>query len=200
MDYSEKLRQIVWKMSISQEKVARESLGISPFELEQEFLEIRQSIEFGQMLLYVEEKKMPLGQLKQKISIVFQNARDGEWNLLFPGDVPKEYMEQIARNFDGKLPLYEHYWCMKAPHHGTHSHYFDFRSYSPENLLISNGIYHANSKKKAKASRTSGAYAGLFYIPGTTMHCTNCDCCEGYENGCTCKEKEIVAPRYYRDI
>jgi hypothetical protein len=61
----------------------------------------------------------------------------------------------IAENYDGKLPLYEHYWCIKVPHHGTQGHYFDFSQYEPENMLISNGIHFANSKKESKELRTS---------------------------------------------
>ena len=57
-----------------------------------------------------------------KIRNVFQNARDGELNLLFTGDAQPEHLKMIAENYDGKLPLYEHYWCIKVPHHGTQGH------------------------------------------------------------------------------
>ena len=88
---------------------------------------------------------MNLRQFKHKISIILQNAHDGELNLLFTGDAQPEHMKMIAENYDGKLPLYEHYWCIKVPHHGTQGHYFDFSRYEPENMLISNGIHFANS-------------------------------------------------------
>lgn len=58
----------------------------------------------------------------------------------------------IAENYDGKLPLYEHYWCIKVPHHGTQGHYFDFSQYEPENMLISNGIHLPTARKSQKNS------------------------------------------------
>lgn len=200
MDYAEQLRTVVYSMTEEGSQSEGEAKLPTAVQMEKAFLDLRQSIAFEQMLHYLEERKIPLRELKNEISIVFQNAGDGEWNLLFTGDVPASRMKCIAENYDGKLPLYQHYWCIKAPHHGTHSHYFDFSAYTPENLLISNGIYYSNSRKKARACRVSASYSGLFYIPGTTMHCSNSDCCEGYKNGCTCKENDIIAPHCYRDI
>ena len=109
-------------------------------------------------------------------------------------------MRMIAENYDGRIPLHEHYWCIKVPHHGTQGHYFDFSQYEPENMLISNGIHFANSKKESKELRTSPLYGGLFYIPDTHMYCSNCDCCDSYENGCSCKEADVISPAYYKDI
>ena len=148
----------------------------------------------------MEEKKLFLRRFKNKISIVFQNKNDGELNLLFTGDAEKEHLEMIASDYDGKIPLFEHYWCIKVPHHGTQEHYFDFGKYTPENMLISNGIHYANSKKQSKELRTSSQYGGLFYIPDAHMYCSNCDCCDGYENGCSCKESNVISPAYYKDI
>ena len=118
----------------------------------------------------------------------------GHWGL------QPRMMKMIAENYDGKLPLYEHYWCIKVPHHGTQEHYFDFSQYEPENMMISNGIHFANSKKESKELRTSPLYGGLFYIPDTHMYCSNCDCCDCYENGCSCKEADVISPAYYKDI
>ena len=73
-------------------------------------------------------------------------------------------MKMIAENYDGKIQLHEHYWCIKVPHHGTESHFFDFSGFSPENMMIPNGAYYDNSKKKSKNQRTSMQYGGLFYI------------------------------------
>lgn len=200
--FAEKLRQIVWSMTDKgrdrKEKASLSGLG----ELDREFRELRNLTEFEQLLNSLEEKKLKLRNFKHKISIVFQNASDGEWNLLFTGDAEPQHMRMIAENYDGKIPLYEHYWCVKAPHHGTESHYFDFRPYTPENLLISNGIYYANSKKKEKEYRTSTQYTGLFHIGEgeTYMCCSNRDCCDGGRGGCSCREQHIIAPNYYFDI
>lgn len=194
VDFAEKIRQIVWNMT------GEEHQNCSFSKLETEFKELRNSEDFQQFLKDLEEEKINLRQFKNKISIVFQNARDGELNLLFTGDVQPEHLKMISDNYDGKLPLYEHYWCIKVPHHGTQAHYFDFSPYAPENMLISNGIYYADRKKQAAAYRTSAQYAGLFYINDTHMYCSECQCCDGYRNGCTCKECDVIAPLYYKDI
>ena len=205
-EFAEKLRRIVWSLTSKgqeeiQDRGGEERVNFPVVSvLEREFRELRSTPEFQQLLAYLEEEKTPLRQFKNKISIVFQNAREGELNLLFTGDIQPGYMGMIAENYDGKLPLYEHYWCIKAPHHGTQAHYFDFSEYTPENMLISNGIYYANGKKQAKIYRTSAQYGGLFYINDAHMYCSNCSCCDGYRNGCTCKESDIIAPGYYKDI
>ena len=171
-------------------------------ELEREFRSLRSTSEFQQLLEELELRELELRHFKSKIGIVFQNKEDGDWNLLFTGDVQPEHMKMIAENYDGKYPLYEQYWCIKVPHHGTESHYFDFRPYMPENLLISNGIYHATSKKRARMYRTSTQYTGLFHIgeADTCMCCSNSDCCDGCRDGCSCREQHIIAPNYYFDI
>lgn len=171
-------------------------------QLLKKFGQIRKSQEVSQLLHYFEDRQLELRQFKYKISIVFQNHADSELNVLFTGDVPSAYLQAVAENYDGKLPLHEHYWCIKVPHHGTSSHYFDFTEYTPDNMLISNGIYYANSRKQERESRISGRYGGLFYIEDTTMYCTSSENCEGYRSGCgcACREHEIIEPGYYRDI
>lgn len=210
ISFAEKLRKIIWKMTLQGKNAgnsAEADMGppehkISITELEKEFSLLRNTSEFQQLLTGMQLREMELRQFKSRISIVFQNAEDGEWNLLFTGDIQQEYMKMVADNYDGKIPLYDHYWCIKVPHHGTESHYFDFSPYTPENMLISNGIYHANSKKRAKTYRTSTQYTGLFHMGDgeTYMCCSNSDCCDGCQNGCSCREQHIIAPNYYFDI
>lgn len=195
--FAEKLRRIV--CSMTQENADLSDLPV-PAVLEREFRQMRTDTEFRELLHDVQDRKLGLRSFKNRISIVFQNARDGELNLLFTGDVQQSYMKQIADNYDGEIPLFEHYWCIKVPHHGTQEYYFDFSKYAPENMLISNGIHYSNSKKQSKELRTSSQYGGLFYINDAHMYCSNCDCCDGYENGCTCKESDIISPSYYKDI
>lgn len=171
-------------------------------QLLKQFGQIRRSQEVIQLLHYFESRQMELRQFKYKISVAFQNKTDGELNMLFTGDIPPEYLQAVADNYDGTIPLHEHYWCIKVPHHGTASHYFDFSPYTPDNMLISNGIYYANSRKQERESRISGQYAGLFYIEDTTMYCASSENCEGSRSGCgcSCREHEILDPGYYRDI
>ena len=195
--FAEKLRRIVYSMTKdNQEWTDLPVLAV----LEREFRQMRTGAEFSELLAWVQSQNLGLRSFKNMISIVFQNARDGELNLLFTGDVKQQHMKMIADNYDGKLPLFEHYWCIKVPHHGTQEYYYDFSEYAPENMLISNGIHYSNSKKQSKELRTSSQYGGLFYISDAHMYCSNCDCCDGYENGCTCKESDIISPAYYKDI
>ena len=202
LNFAEKLRRIIWSMTEegkAQTEEEQETISLA-YVYDREFRRIKAIPEFKELLSFLNTNKVNLRQFKHKISIVFQNARDGELNLLFTGDAQPEHMKMIAENYDGKLPLYEHYWCIKVPHHGTQEHYFDFSQYEPENMMISNGIHFANSKKESKELRTSPLYGGLFYIPDTHMYCSNCDCCDCYENGCSCKEADVISPAYYKDI
>ena len=202
LNFAEKLRRIIWSMTEegkAQTEKEQEKISLA-YVYDREFRRIKAIPEFKELLSFLNTNKVNLRQFKHKISIVFQNAGDGELNLLFTGDVQPGHLKMIAENYDGKLPLYEHYWCIKVPHHGTQEHYFDFSQYEPENMMISNGIHFANSKKESKELRTSPLYGGLFYIPDTHMYCSNCDCCDCYENGCSCKEADVISPAYYKDI
>ena len=202
LNFAEKLRRIIWSMTEegkAQTEEEQEKISLA-YVYDREFRRIKAIPEFKELLSFLNTNKVNLRQFKHKISIVFQNAKDGELNLLFTGDVQPGHLKMIAENYDGRLPLYEHYWCIKVPHHGTQEHYFDFSQYEPENMMISNGIHFANSKKESKELRTSPLYGGLFYIPDTHMYCSNCDCCDCYENGCSCKEADVISPAYYKDI
>ncbi len=173
---------------------------LKPERLEKKFRELQATPEFQALLECAEKQGSLLRQFRHKISLAFQNTRDGELNLLFTGDVQPQYMKMIVEDYDGKIPLHEHYWCIKVPHHGTESHFFDFSRFSPENMMIPNGAYYDNSKKKSKNQRTSMQYGGLFYINDAHMYCSNCDCCDSYENGCSCREYDVISPSYYKDI
>ena len=173
---------------------------LRPEKLEKKFRELQTTPEFQTLLECAEKQGSLLRQFRHKISLAFQNTRDGELNLLFTGDVQPQYMKMIVEDYDGRISLHEHYWCIKVPHHGTESHFFDFSSFSPENMMIPNGAYYDNSKKKSKNQRTSMQYGGLFYINDAHMYCSNCDCCDSYENGCSCREYDVISPSYYKDI
>ena len=173
---------------------------LNPEKLEKKFRELQATEEFQALLESAEKQGHSLRQFRHKISLAFQNTIDGELNLLFTGDVQPQYLKMIAENYDGKIQLHEHYWCIKVTHHGTESHFFDFSGFSPENMMIPNGAYYDNSKKKSKNQRTSMQYGGLFYINDAHMYCSNCDCCDSYENGCSCREYDVISPSYYKDI
>lgn len=173
---------------------------LRPEKLEKKFRELQVTPEFQTLLECAEKQGHLLRQFRHKISLAFQNTSDSELNLLFTGDVQPQYMKMIVEDYDGKIPLHEHYWCIKVPHHGTESHFFDFSRFSPENMMIPNGAYYDNSKKKSKNQRISMQYGGLFYINDAHMYCSNCDCCDSYENGCSCREYDVISPSYYKDI
>ena len=218
VDIGEEVRRIFMKMTEkeendgkvpgeeNEEEQTQEAAGtkrrrrITPASLEKRFRKLQATPEFQALLETAELEGPALREFRHKISLAFHNTRDGELNMLFTGDVQPAYLQKIRDDYDGKLPLHEHYWCVKVPHHGTESHYFDFRDFSPENLLIPNGAYYDNSKKKSKNQRTSARYGGLFYIPDTHMYCSSCDCCDSYRDGCSCKEYDILSPAYYKDI
>lgn len=199
--YSDKLRRMILAMTTQNPDTAAEvSSSVRLGELEQEFRELRGTGEFRSLMEDAEKENLQLRELKHKLSIVFHNVEDGDYNLLFTGDVTPGILQMIADDYDGQYPLHEHYWAVKVPHHGTASHYFDFSPYTPENLMIPGGMYHTTGKKKAKAARISPQYAGLFQTWEVTTWCSDSACCDGFNNGCTCRECEIISPRYYLDI
>ncbi|MGI6070573.1 MAG: MBL fold metallo-hydrolase [Blautia sp.] len=200
VQFAGQLRKLVYAMTV-EGGVLDHSRGETHIGgLEKDFIELRRSIGFAQLLGDFEERKIELRHLKNKISIVFQNAGERERSLLFTGDVPPNYLKKIAENYDGRYPLYDRYWCIKVPHHGTGGYYYDFREYAPENLLISNGRYCSKEHKKSKGYQISINYTGWLGCSGATMRCSNSDCCDGYANGCTCKDPDIIAPELYREI
>lgn len=209
VNIAEEVRQLFLSMTEEEEQETadpaeeseKEKLRrLRPEKLEKKFRELQATPEFQTLLESAEKQGNFLRQFRHKISLAFQNTEDGELNLLFTGDVQPQYMKMIADNYDKKIPLHEHYWCIKVPHHGTESHFFDFSSFSPENMMIPNGAYYDNSKKKSKNQRTSMQYGGLFYISDAHMYCSSCDCCDSYENGCSCREYDVISPAYYKDI
>lgn len=75
--------------------------------------------------------------------IVFQ-VQDMENNYLFTGDAWNKDLKKIVTNYDNMLPLYDNYYAVKAPHHGTkNKHYckelFDSRNITIKKVFISNG-------------------------------------------------------------
>ncbi len=198
VSFCEKLREIVETLTKDEMHIRKDFTPVSV--LERELKDLRQGVGYFELLQEIHEKKIPLKSLRNKISVVFQNRTDGDLNLLFTGDIEQEYLQKIMADYDDSMPIYEHYWCIKVPFHGNQNNYYDFYDQSPENMLISNGIHFSNSKNQSKELRTSGQYGGLFYIPETHMYCTSCDCCDAYLDGCTCKEYDIISPRYYKDV
>lgn len=98
------------------------------------------------------------------LSLVFHNRRSrGPSNLdiLMTGDVSDEVLRRIS----GKL--FDGYYIVKAPHHGTESHFSNvIGDLAVAHLLISNGDYHAGGE-------ISQRYIDMECI----KHCTNAGAC-----------------------
>ena len=112
-------------------------------------------------------------------SVVFHNRRTQEASLddiLMTGDAAPETMDAIAGQ------LYGGYYILKAPHHGTASHWSHlFSEISAEHILISSGGYD-------KGGKIAQEYVDFPAV----KHCTNCEPCEWYAgSGCSCSRMAV---------
>lgn len=107
-------------------------------------------------------------------SVIFQNLRVGEagpQDLLMTGDAPPEILWEISPE------LYDGYYLLKAPHHGTASaHCSLFPDMSFAHILISNGEYHA------------GGAISQDYIDreDSIRHCTSHNACKWFAASGAC--------------
>lgn len=108
-----------------------------------------------------------------RISIVFQDQpRERMSRILMTGDIPASDMKKIiagpTKN-TGSFPLSQKYTAIKAPHHGTYTHFVE--SFPPcDYFLISNGQPSSAHKKWGKISYLySGFYASN---KGCQIECT----------------------------
>ena len=92
------------------------------------------------------------------------------------GDASPETLDALAEL------LYENYYIIKAPHHGTASHWSHLLSeISSSHILVSNGDYQ-------KAGKIAPAYLELPAV----KHCTNCSACDWYAvSGCSCNRMAV---------
>ena len=140
-----------------------------------------------------------LNHLGNNISIVFQNAQfvRGE-NLLFTGDLEKEFLSKIESNYDKKYQLYPTYDFIKVPHHGTKGnkdeHYFDFKPYNPKCFMIPNGRVHGIKGNW----QTCKKYGNDINLKGAKAICSNSDFCENNSGRCfvtcLCTKRQFVFP------
>lgn len=107
------------------------------------------------------------------LSLVLHNERlrTGGADILLPGDASAAILDRLAPR------LYDGYFAVKAPHHGTESHWSDtLGRMEIAHLLISNGDYHAGSE-----------ISGRYIATESIKHCTNPSACSWYrENGSCC--------------
>lgn len=101
-------------------------------------------------------------------SLVFHNLRKkeaGPEDILMTGDIPPEILESLQDQ------LYDGYYILKAPHHGTASGWSPmFSDMSAAHILISNGEYHAG-----------GAIAQPYIdLSNSVRHCTSSRACKWF--------------------
>lgn len=138
--------------------------------------------------------EIPLNSFRNSISVVFQNAKSNNSNILFTGDLEKTHMKLIAKNYDGIVNTHNRYKLIKIPHHGTAKHYYDFSIYNPEILLFPNGKCCNNSYK------ISDKYdADIKKLTDVKIYCSNSNWCEMNKIGtfgyCNCSpNREIIFP------
>lgn len=116
-----------------------------------------------------------------KVSLVFHNCTPcPAGTVLMTGDVPGKVLQRQADGVYGTPFFREDYRIIKAPHHGTDSHFFD-RLPPCDFLCISNGTGNSRFQK------ISRGYEGVYGILGrrTALHCTN-DRCEYSAGGFPC--------------
>lgn len=114
-----------------------------------------------------------------KVSLVFQGGPPGG-GVLMTGDVPGNVLERQAKGVYGHPYFLDGYQIIKAPHHGTDTHFC--ASLPPcDFLCISNG---AGNQRYQKISRN---YEGTYGVLGrrTALRCTN-DRCEFSARGGHC--------------
>lgn len=92
---------------------------------------------------------------------IHDNRKHDEKKLLLTGDITRVIMRRIAKNaYKPSIPLLDEYYAIKAPHHGTCTHYFDFCAFTKcRFMLISNGSctntnYHGVSAKYCPPGRS----------------------------------------------
>lgn len=74
---------------------------------------------------------------ENEYSIVCDTVLPDGKKVLFTGDVTSAPFQQIVNYLAQNN--YGFYYCIKAPHHGTKSHFVNLQPLSPENVIISNG-------------------------------------------------------------
>lgn len=107
------------------------------------------------------------------LSLVFHNVRAGgasSADILMTGDVSGAVLSRLAPK------LYDGYYAVKAPHHGTESHYSPvLGDIAAAHLLISNGDYHAGGE-------ISQRYVDMEAV----KHCTSPGACAWFRTAGSC--------------
>ena len=110
------------------------------------------------------------------MSIVCQSTHE-EKPILLTGDIDANTMKEIAENNPTpNVPLSRSFYAIKAPHHGTHTHYFNFGAIvNFQYLLISNG---ETRKNRGQISAQYNLIYRNYEICCTNTEAKRCECRE----------------------
>ena len=149
------------------------------------------------------ENRKKIKDFGNEISIVFQNWRRSNKNMLFTGDLNSKYLSMIAKNYHKRVRMHKTYKYIKIPHHGTvgsaKSHYFDFLQYKPKILMFPSGKCRGDSYKICEEYKdviTTMAATGRIKV-----YCSNSNWCKmnatGKHSDCKCGTKytNIIFPK-----
>lgn len=140
--------------------------------------------------------QVKLSNFGNEISIVFQNAIDGDKNILFTGDFGrKRNWGFIEKNKDPSVKMHNTYAVIKIPHHGTTPYYHSLEKKINEQtkILIPHG--------EARNWEIDCRYSDNVNIKGATMICSNDNQCKArISTRCRCALKRIICPNMYIDV
>lgn len=147
--------------------------------------------EFRQKARYYAEK---LGRDWNQVSLVFQELAGKDGGVLMTGDAPKRALSRLADGSLGAPRLQPDYAVIKAPHHGTESH-FCAKLPPSRYLCISNGTGNAGYRR---ISENYEYVYGRFLRP-PEFRCTN-PRCEYFRQRHICPCFSVQPVRDYYDI
>lgn len=143
---------------------------------------------------YIRKAKEKLHNLNHNYNIVFQNKDSNDDNILFTGDVKSTHMDEIAKAKD--ITLHPSYKFIKIPHHGTEAHYYDFSSYNPKYVVITNGKVSARYADSYKISGRFGTLNAI-HICANSNHCINCTAkCSDKKKPCANNRRLVYSHLY----
>lgn len=112
-----------------------------------------------------------------RISLVFQDTpEDNRSRLLMTGDITAADMKRVidgGKRNPGGFRLAQSYTAIKAPHHGTHTHFVETLP-TCGHILISNGKPAPRNRRWGKISYLYGGFYASH--KNCQIHCTNSRC------------------------
>lgn len=131
-----------------------------------------------------------------RVSLVFQERgeKEGPNGVLMTGDVPVNILEKLINGGFGAPHVYKSYGVIKAPHHGTKTHFCNILPRS-QYLCVSNG------EGSARYGEIAQAYEHVYGCLGKkiTLRCTN-PRCEFYALTKDCPYFGVYPVEDYYDI